>query len=84
MRVDGAVPALLAAQRSGGDAAGGISKDLWGSIGKNPTLKMAAMEALRADVERAGWWSRRRWAGEEPEQLVLFSTYTFFAKSAEI
>ena len=53
VRVDGAVPALLAAQRSGGDAAGGISKDLWGSIGKNPTLKMAAMEALRADVERA-------------------------------
>ena len=53
VRVDGAVPALLAAQRSGGDAAGGISKDLWGSIGKNPMLKMAAMEALRADVERA-------------------------------
>lgn len=51
--VDGAVPALLAAQRSGGDVAGGISKDLWGSIGKNPALKKAAMEALRADVERA-------------------------------
>ena len=53
VRVDGAVPALLAAQRSGGDAVGGISKDLWGSIGKNPALKKAAMEALRADVERA-------------------------------
>ena len=51
--VDGAAPALLAAQRSGGDVAGGISKDLWGSIGKNPALKKAAMEALRADVERA-------------------------------
>ena len=53
VRVDGAVPALLAAQRSGRDAACGISKDLWGSIGKNQTLKKAAMEALRADVERA-------------------------------
>ena len=53
VRVDGAVAALLAAQRSGRDAACGISKDLWGSIGKNQTLKKAAMEALRADVERA-------------------------------
>ena len=45
--------AARGAQRSGGDAAGGISKDLWGSIGNNPSLKKAAMEALRADVERA-------------------------------
>ena len=53
VRVDGAVPTLLAAQRSGRDAARGISKDLWGSMGKNRALKKAAMEALRADVERA-------------------------------
>ena len=50
--VPGAVPAVMAATRSTRDkAVAGISKDLWGVLGRNQELKPALAAALRAHME---------------------------------
>lgn len=49
--VPGAVPAVVAASRSRDQTVAGISKDLWGVLGRNQALKPALAAALRSHAE---------------------------------
>lgn len=49
--VPGAVPALVAASRSQDQAVAGVSKDLWGVLGRNEEVKPMLAAALRAHME---------------------------------
>lgn len=49
--VPGAVQAVVLAGRSGDQAVSGISKDLWGVLGRSPGLKPAVAGALRTHME---------------------------------
>ena len=55
--VAGAVPAVMGAMKSRDQAVAGISKDLWGVLGRNQGLKPALAAALRmhmAEQQRLG------------------------------